>query len=52
MQNQEQEDYHFLFKVVVLGDTKSGKSTFLDSKIKYKIIYFNIYKIIFIYSIN
>jgi GTPase SAR1 family protein len=34
MQNQEQEDYHFRFKVVVLGDTKSGKSTFLDSKIK------------------
>jgi len=29
----EGEDYHYRFKVVVLGDTKSGKSTFLDSKI-------------------
>ena len=38
MKNKEKEDYHFRFKVVVLGDTKSGKSTFLNSKIKYKII--------------
>jgi GTPase SAR1 family protein len=28
----DQEDYHYRFKVVVLGDVKSGKSTFLDSK--------------------
>lgn len=27
------EDYHYRFKIVVLGDTKSGKSTFLDSKV-------------------
>ncbi len=27
----DQEDYHYRFKVVVLGDIKSGKSTFLDS---------------------
>jgi len=26
------EDYHYRFKVVVLGDVKSGKSAFLDSK--------------------
>lgn len=30
----DNEDYHYRFKVVVLGDVKSGKSTFLDSKIK------------------
>jgi GTPase SAR1 family protein len=28
----EGEDYHYRFKAVVLGDVKSGKSTFLDSK--------------------
>jgi hypothetical protein len=27
----DSEDYHYRFKVVVLGDLKSGKSTFLDS---------------------
>lgn len=27
----DQEDYHYRFKIVVLGDTKSGKTTFLDS---------------------
>jgi GTPase SAR1 family protein len=27
----EKEDYHFRFKVVVLGESKSGKTTFLDS---------------------
>ena len=27
----DQDDYHFRFKVVVLGDTKVGKSSFLDS---------------------
>ncbi len=25
------EDYHYRFKVVVLGDVKSGKTVFLDS---------------------
>ncbi len=33
MNQNDGEDYHYRFKVVVLGDTKSGKSTFLDSKI-------------------
>lgn len=27
----DQEDYHYRFKVAILGDTKSGKTTFLDS---------------------
>lgn len=27
----EQEDYHYRFKVVTLGDVKSGKSAFLDT---------------------
>jgi small GTP-binding protein len=27
----DQEDYHYRFKVIVLGDTKAGKTTFLDS---------------------
>jgi hypothetical protein len=31
MNHIDYEDYHYRFKVVVLGDTKSGKSTFLDS---------------------
>ena len=31
--NNDQEDYHYRLKIVVLGDTKSGKTTFLDSKI-------------------
>ena len=31
MNPTEEEDYHYRFKVVVLGDTKSGKTTFLDS---------------------
>lgn len=26
------EDYHYRFKIVVLGDVKSGKTVFLDSK--------------------
>lgn len=29
----DQEDYHYRFKVVILGEMKSGKSTFLDSKV-------------------
>ena len=29
--NSESDDYHYRFKVIVLGDVKSGKSTFLDS---------------------
>ncbi len=29
----DNEDYHYRFKVVVLGDIKSGKSTFLDSNL-------------------
>ena len=33
-QETEQEDYHYRFKVVILGDTKTGKTTFLDSKNK------------------
>lgn len=32
----DQEDYHYRFKIIVLGDTKSGKTTFLDSN-KYNI---------------
>lgn len=28
----EEEDYHYRFKVIVLGETKSGKTAFLDSK--------------------
>ncbi len=28
----DKEDYHFKIKVTILGDTHSGKSTFLDSK--------------------
>jgi GTPase SAR1 family protein len=31
MNPTEEEDYHYRFKVVILGDTKSGKTTFLDS---------------------
>ena len=31
MNPTEEEDYHYRFKVEVLGDTKSGKTTFLDS---------------------
>jgi GTPase SAR1 family protein len=31
----DQEDYHYRFKIVVLGDVKSGKSTFLDSNKKF-----------------
>ena len=34
MNPTEEEDYHYRFKVVVLGETKSGKTTFLDSKTK------------------
>ena len=26
------EDYHYRFKVIILGDTKVGKTVFLDSK--------------------
>ena len=29
----DQEDYHYRFKIVVLGDTKCGKTTFLDNNI-------------------
>jgi signal recognition particle receptor subunit beta len=29
--NSDQEDYHYRFKVVVLGDVKSGKTAFLDT---------------------
>ncbi len=29
----DKEDYHFKMKITILGDTHSGKSTFLDSKI-------------------
>jgi GTPase SAR1 family protein len=32
----DQEDYHYRFKVVILGDNKTGKTTFLDSKYLYK----------------
>lgn len=32
MNASDQEDYHYRFKVVVLGDVKTGKSSFLDSK--------------------
>ena len=40
MNPTEEEDYHYRFKVVVLGDTKSGKTTFLDSNFiqKYNLI--------------
>ncbi len=31
MNSIDQEDYHYRFKVVILGDTKSGKTVFLDS---------------------
>ena len=41
MNPTEEEDYHYRFKVVVLGETKSGKTTFLDSKKKF--IIFNNY---------
>ena len=34
MNPTEEEDYHCRFKVVVLGETKLGKTTFLDSKTK------------------
>ncbi len=27
-----QEDYHYKFKISILGDTKAGKSTFIESK--------------------
>lgn len=30
----DKEDYHFKMKITVLGDTHSGKSTFLDSKFR------------------
>jgi small GTP-binding protein len=33
----DEEDYHYRMKIVVLGDTKSGKTTFLDSKFIIKI---------------
>ena len=36
MNPTEEEDYHYRFKVIVLGDTKSGKTTFLDSKKNFK----------------
>lgn len=26
-----QEDYHYKMKITVLGDSKSGKTTFIDS---------------------
>ena len=42
MNPTEEEDYHYRVKVVVLGETKSGKTTFLDSKTK-KFIIFNNY---------
>ena len=29
--NIDQEDYHYRLKIVVLGETKSGKTTLLDS---------------------
>ena len=29
--NIDQEDYHYRLKIVVMGDTKSGKTTFFDS---------------------
>ena len=31
MNPTEEEDYHYRFKVVALGEAKSGKTTFLDS---------------------
>mgnify|MGYP000867144238 CR=1 FL=1 len=27
-----QEDYHYKLKISILGDSKAGKSTFLESK--------------------
>lgn len=33
----DQEDYHYRFKVVVMGDVKAGKTVFLDSKFKIKL---------------
>ena len=33
MNPTEEEDYHYRFKVVILGETKSGKTTFLDSNL-------------------
>lgn len=38
----DKDDYHYKFKIVVLGDVHSGKSTFLDSKL---LINFNEYLI-------
>ena len=35
MNPTEEEDYHYRFKVVVLGETKSGKTTFLDSNLNH-----------------
>lgn len=29
----DQEDYHYRFRVCVIGSPKVGKTTFLDSKI-------------------
>lgn len=28
----EQEDYHFKFKIIILGEEGVGKTTFLDCK--------------------
>ncbi len=28
-----QEDYHYKFKIAILGDSKSGKSTFIESNL-------------------
>ena len=41
MNPTEEEDYHYRFKVVVLGETKSGKTTFLDSKFNNILLYNN-----------
>jgi signal recognition particle receptor subunit beta len=35
MNSSDQEDYHYRFKVVILGDVKSGKTTFVDSNKTY-----------------
>ena len=44
MNPTEEEDYHYRFKVVVLGDTKSGKTTFLDSNY-FNFNFFNFYSL-------
>jgi len=31
MNTSDAEDYHYRYKVMTLGDTRSGKSTLLDS---------------------